>query len=39
MSPLEDNLAALAHKDKLTPDVLARIDAIVANKPAGPQRY
>jgi voltage-dependent potassium channel beta subunit len=39
MSQLEDNLAALAHKDKLTPEVLARIDAIVGNKPAAPQRF
>jgi len=39
MSQLEDNLAALAHKDKLTPDVLARIDVIVGNKPAAPQRF
>ena len=39
VSQLEDNLAALAHKDKLTPDVMARIDAIVGNKPAAPQRF
>ncbi|MBB3915585.1 MULTISPECIES: potassium channel beta subunit family protein [Rhizobium] len=39
MSQLEDNLAALAHKDKLTPDVLDRIDAIVGNKPAAPRRF
>jgi aryl-alcohol dehydrogenase-like predicted oxidoreductase len=39
MSQLEDNLTALDHKDKLTPDVLARIDAIVENKPAAPQRF
>lgn len=38
-SQLEDNLAALAHKDKLTPDVLERIEAIVQNKPAGPARF
>ncbi|MDE1992317.1 MAG: aldo/keto reductase [Rhizobiaceae bacterium] len=36
---LEDNLAALAHKDKITPDVLARIDTIVGNKPAARQRF
>jgi aryl-alcohol dehydrogenase-like predicted oxidoreductase len=39
LSQLEDNLAALEHKGKLTPDVMARIDEIVGNKPAAPQRY
>ncbi|ODT83988.1 MAG: alcohol dehydrogenase [Pelagibacterium sp. SCN 64-44] len=38
-SQLEDNLAALAHKDKLTPDVLERIETIMGNKPAERQRY
>lgn len=38
-SQLEDNLAALDHKDKLTPDALARIDDIMGNKPAEPQRF
>jgi len=39
LSQLEDNLAALAHKDKVTPEIMARIDDIVGNKPAGPLRY
>jgi voltage-dependent potassium channel beta subunit len=39
VSQLEDNLAALTHKDKLTPEVMARIDVIVGNKPAAPQRF
>jgi len=39
MSQLEDNLSALAHKDKLTPDVLDRVDAIVGNKLAAPRRF
>lgn len=39
LSQLEDNLAALDHKDKLTTDVLARIEAIFGNKPAAPQRF
>ncbi|CDP52135.1 Voltage-gated potassium channel beta subunit [Devosia sp. DBB001] len=39
LSQLEDNLAALAHKGKVTPEVMARIDEIVGNKPAGPQRF
>ncbi|QFY63251.1 aldo/keto reductase (plasmid) [Rhizobium grahamii] len=38
-SQLEDNLAALSNKEKVTADVLARIDAIVGNKPAAPQRF
>ncbi|MEF0944232.1 potassium channel beta subunit family protein [Rhizobium sp. BR 362] len=39
ISQLEDNLAALAHKNKVTPEVVARMDAIVGNKPAAPQRF
>jgi len=38
-SQLEDNLAALSHRDKLTSDVLDRIDAITGNKPAAAQRF
>jgi voltage-dependent potassium channel beta subunit len=36
---LKDNLAALEHKDKLTPDVIEKIEEIMGNKPAGPPRY
>lgn len=36
---LEDNLAALKSKDKLTPDVIERIETIMGNKPAPFQRY
>lgn len=39
LSQLKDNLEALKHKDKMTPDVLARIEAIVANTPEGPRSY
>jgi voltage-dependent potassium channel beta subunit len=39
LSQLKDNLAALEHKGKLTSDVMARIDAIVGNKPPAPQRF
>ena len=39
LSQLKDNLKALDSRDKLTPDVLSRIEAIAGNKPAGPQRY
>lgn len=38
-SQLKDNLDALKSKDKLTPDVIASIETIMANKPAMPQRY
>lgn len=38
-SQLEDNLSALSAKAKLTPDVIEKIEAIVDNKPAGPQRF
>jgi voltage-dependent potassium channel beta subunit len=36
---LEDNLKALDSKPKMTPDVMAKIEEILGNKPAGPQRY
>jgi voltage-dependent potassium channel beta subunit len=39
LSQLKDNLQALEHKKVLTPDVLARIDTIVGNKPEAPQRF
>jgi voltage-dependent potassium channel beta subunit len=39
LSQLKDNLEALKHKAKMTPDVLARIEAIVANTPEGPRSY
>ena len=39
VSQLEDNLKALDHKAKLTPEVLQRIEQILGNQPAGPQRY
>lgn len=38
-SQLQDNLAALSHREKMTPDVLDRIDTIVGNKPEGPRRF
>jgi voltage-dependent potassium channel beta subunit len=38
-SQLEDNLKALDHKSKLTPDVMAKIEEILGNKPAPPVRY
>lgn len=38
-SQLEDNLKALDSKSKLTPDVMAKIEEILGNKPAPPIRY
>ncbi|NKL37586.1 aldo/keto reductase [Rhizobium leguminosarum bv. viciae] len=38
-SQLQDNLAALSHREKMTADVLDRIDTIVGNKPEGPRRF
>jgi len=38
-SQLVDNLAALDSRDKLTPDVLAEIEAIMQNKPEPPRRF
>lgn len=39
LSQLHDNLAALDHKARLTPDVIEAIEGIVQNRPAGPLRY
>ncbi len=39
LSQLDDNLASLDNRDKVTPEVMAKIDEIVGNKPKGPQRY
>jgi voltage-dependent potassium channel beta subunit len=38
-SQLEDNLKALDSKSKLTPDVMARIEEILGNRPEPPRRY
>ncbi|EJT05801.1 aldo/keto reductase [Rhizobium sp. CCGE 510] len=38
-SQLQDNLAALSHRQKMTPEVRDRIDAIVGNKPEAPRRF
>jgi voltage-dependent potassium channel beta subunit len=39
LSQLKDNLKALEHKGKMTEEVMAKIEAIVANAPEGPRRY
>lgn len=38
-SQLEDNLAALSSRDKMTDAVKAEIDAIMGNKPEAPRRF
>jgi voltage-dependent potassium channel beta subunit len=38
-SQLEDNLASLSVVEKLTDEVMARIDEIAGNKPPAPQRF
>ena len=39
LGQLTDNLSALEARSKMTPDVMAAIEAIASNKPAEPQRY
>jgi aryl-alcohol dehydrogenase-like predicted oxidoreductase len=39
LSQLTDNLGAMNAVAKLTPEVIARIEAIVANKPAAAERF
>ena len=39
VAQLTDNLAALEARDRMTPDLMAAIEAIVANKPEGPRRF
>jgi voltage-dependent potassium channel beta subunit len=39
LGQLQDNLAALAQKDRMTPEVVAAVEAVVANRPAAPQRF
>jgi voltage-dependent potassium channel beta subunit len=39
LSQLEDNLKALDATDKLDAAVMARIDAVLDNKPEGPERF
>ncbi|HUH77415.1 MAG TPA: aldo/keto reductase [Devosia sp.] len=39
LAQLEDNLAALESKAKLTPEVIESIETIMGNKPAEPQRF
>ncbi len=39
LSQLTDNLGALENRAKLTPDVLAAIEAVMGNKPSQPARF
>ncbi len=39
LAQLTDNLAALDHRAKMTPDVMAAIEAVMQNAPPEPQRY
>ena len=39
LSQLEDNLQAIHALEKLTPEVMQKIETIVANKPAGLERF
>ena len=39
LSQLNDNLAALDNRDRLTDDVVEAVEAVVGNKPKGPQRF
>jgi voltage-dependent potassium channel beta subunit len=39
LSQLTDNLEALQHKARMTPEVMAAIETVVANRPAEPQRF
>lgn len=39
LSQLTDNLQALHARAKLTPDVLAAIEAVIGNRPAAPARF
>ena len=39
LSQLKDNLKALDSKSKMTPELLAKIEEIVGNKPAEPARF
>jgi aryl-alcohol dehydrogenase-like predicted oxidoreductase len=39
LSQLLDNLQAIDVLEQLTPDVMEKIESIVGNKPAGPERF
>jgi hypothetical protein len=39
LSQLEDNLSAMNAIEKLTPEVIERIESIVDNKPAAAERF
>ncbi|WP_133011285.1 potassium channel beta subunit family protein [Marinomonas flavescens] len=39
LSQLEDNLQSIEALEKLTPDVMEKIESILGNKPAAPERF
>lgn len=39
LDQLTSNLAALDHKAGMTPELVEKIEAVVQNRPAGPERY
>ena len=39
LSQLRDNLAALERRDRLTPEVIEAVEAVVANRPEGARRF
>lgn len=39
LTQLQDNLAALDHRAKMTPDLLEAIEAVVQNRPEPPRRF
>jgi voltage-dependent potassium channel beta subunit len=39
LSQLTDNLAALDHRSRMTPDLLAAIEGVMQNKPEAPRRF
>ena len=39
VAQLQDNLAALGNKAKMTPEVMAEMEAIMGNRPAAPVRF
>jgi aryl-alcohol dehydrogenase-like predicted oxidoreductase len=39
LEQLHDNLKALDHKAKLTPEVMGAIEEVVQNRPEAPQRF
>lgn len=39
LAQLQDNMAALDHRARMTPEVMAAIDAVAGNRPEAPRRF